>query len=127
MALAPLIIRWGEPRGLPLSRLVCRRRLGAGSVKAPHLPSPCRTPSSQAIKTQGALLICLPPYSPDLNSIEQVFARLKAVLRKIAAYTLKGDRGLSRRSDAIPSHVLWPLTPWRDDRHRFFSILDPAV
>jgi transposase len=25
------------------------------------------------------------PYSPDLNSIEQVFAKLKALLRKIAA------------------------------------------
>ena len=27
----------------------------------------------------------LPPYSPDLNPIEQVFAKLKALLRKTAA------------------------------------------
>ena len=31
----------------------------------------------------------LPAYSPDLNPIEQLFAKLKALLRKIAAYTLK--------------------------------------
>ena len=29
-------------------------------------------------------------YSPDFNPIEQFFAKLKAVLRKLAAYTLKG-------------------------------------
>src|SRR6266404_9963276 len=28
-------------------------------------------------------------YSPDLNPIEQLFAKLKALLRKIASYTLK--------------------------------------
>lgn len=30
----------------------------------------------QAIRTAGANLLFLPPYSPDLNPIEQVFARL---------------------------------------------------
>ena len=44
----------------------------------------------EAIEGRGAILIYLPAYSPDLNPIEQVFAKLKAVLRKIAAYTLKG-------------------------------------
>lgn len=32
----------------------------------------------------GATLRYLPPYSPDLNPIEQVFAKLKALLRKAA-------------------------------------------
>ena len=36
----------------------------------------------------GAELVYLPPYSPDLNPIEQVFARLKALLRKAAARTV---------------------------------------
>lgn len=44
----------------------------------------------EAIEGRGAILIYLPAYSPDLNPIEQVFAKLKAVLRKIAAHTLKG-------------------------------------
>jgi transposase len=33
------------------------------------------------IRTKGAHLIFLPPYSPDLNPIEQVFAKLKNLLR----------------------------------------------
>lgn len=35
-----------------------------------------------AIRAAGAKLFFLPPYSPDLNPIEQVFAKLKALLRK---------------------------------------------
>lgn len=36
----------------------------------------------QAIRAVGAKLLFLPPYSPDLNPIEQVFAKLKTLLRK---------------------------------------------
>ena len=35
-----------------------------------------------AIRAAGARLFFLPPYSPDLNPIEQVFAKLKTLLRK---------------------------------------------
>jgi transposase len=42
----------------------------------------------EAIEARGATLLYLPPYSPDLNPIEQVFAKLKAILRKIAARTV---------------------------------------
>ncbi len=38
-----------------------------------------------AIEARGAILLNLPPYSPDLNPIEQVFAKLKTLLRKAAA------------------------------------------
>lgn len=38
----------------------------------------------QAIRAVGARLIFLPPYSPDLNPIEQMFAKLKLLLRKAA-------------------------------------------
>jgi transposase len=38
-----------------------------------------------AIESAGAQLLFLPPYSPDLNPIEQLFAKLKALLRKAAA------------------------------------------
>ncbi len=41
----------------------------------------------QAIRAAGAHLVFLPPYSPDLNPIEQVFAKLKHLLRKAAART----------------------------------------
>lgn len=34
------------------------------------------------IRARGAHLLFLPPYSPDLNPIEQVFAKLKHLMRK---------------------------------------------
>ncbi len=40
-----------------------------------------------AIRATGASILYLPPYSPDLNPIEQVFAKLKALLRSAAART----------------------------------------
>src|SRR3984957_13761483 len=43
----------------------------------------------QAIEARGAIPFYLPAYSPDLNPIEQLFAKLKSMLRKIAAYSLK--------------------------------------
>jgi Transposase and inactivated derivatives len=39
-------------------------------------------PVRRAIRGCGAKLLFLPPYSPDLNPIEQVFAKLKTLLRK---------------------------------------------
>jgi transposase len=41
----------------------------------------------QAIALAGASLLYLPPYSPDLNPIEQLIAQLKALLRKAVART----------------------------------------
>jgi transposase len=43
----------------------------------------------RAIRAAGAKLFFLPKYSPDLNPIEQVFAKLKHLLRKAAARTLE--------------------------------------
>ena len=43
----------------------------------------------QAIRAAGAKLIFLPKYSPDLNPIEQVFAKLKHLLRKAAPRTIE--------------------------------------
>ena len=42
---------------------------------------------AQAIAATGASILYLPAYSPDLNPIEQLFAKLKALLRKAAART----------------------------------------
>lgn len=41
----------------------------------------------EAIEMSGASLRYLPPYSPDLNPIETVFAKLKALVRKAACRT----------------------------------------
>ena len=44
----------------------------------------------EAIEARGAELRYLPPCSPDLNPIEQAFAKLKALLRKAAERTVDG-------------------------------------
>jgi transposase len=43
----------------------------------------------QLVRAAGAKLFFLPKYSPDLNPIEQVFAKLKHLLRKAAARTIE--------------------------------------
>jgi transposase len=44
--------------------------------------------AAQCLKRQGAWFLFLPPYSPDLNPIEQAFAKIKAYLRKAEARTV---------------------------------------
>jgi transposase len=43
----------------------------------------------EAIENRGATLLYLPPCSPDLNPIEQMFAKLKHFLRKAGARTVE--------------------------------------
>jgi transposase len=43
----------------------------------------------RAIRTAGARLLFLPPYSPDFNPIEQALAKLRALLRKAEERTLE--------------------------------------
>lgn len=52
-----------------------------------HLSSHKGRAIRQALRKAGARLFLLPKYSPDLNPIEQVFAKLKHLLRKAAART----------------------------------------
>ena len=44
----------------------------------------------EAVEAVGARLVYLPPYSPDFNPIEQVFAKLKSLLRKVQERTVSG-------------------------------------
>jgi transposase len=43
--------------------------------------------AARTLRAIGAWFLFLPPYSPDLNSIEMAFSKLKALLRKAAART----------------------------------------
>ena len=54
-----------------------------------HLGSHKSKAVRQLIRSAGAKLLFLPKYSPDLNPIEQVFAKLKHLLRKAAARTIE--------------------------------------
>jgi len=51
----------------------------------------------QLIRSAGAKLFFLPKYSPDLNPIEQVFAKLKHLIRKAAARTVDAGAPLSAK------------------------------
>lgn len=42
----------------------------------------------ETIEAAGAILLYLPPYSPDFNPIEMAFAKLKAILKGAAARTI---------------------------------------
>lgn len=44
--------------------------------------------ATAALKAHGCWFLYLPPYSPDLNPIEQAFSKLKAHLRRIGARSL---------------------------------------
>ena len=45
----------------------------------------------QMIRAVGARLLFLPPYSPDLNPIEQVFAKFKHLMRRAAERTMEAS------------------------------------
>ncbi len=58
----------------------------------------------EAIEAAGATVRYLPPYSPDLNPIEQVFAKLKAILRRIAARSVDAlDQAIASALDHFSS------------------------
>ena len=59
----------------------------------------------EAIEARGAELRFLPPHSPDLNPIEQAFAKLKALLRQAAERTVDGLwTAIGRLLDLFPPH-----------------------
>jgi transposase len=56
----------------------------------------------QLIEERGCELIYLPPYSPDLNPIEEAFAKLKALLRRAGARTCEAlIEAIGRALDAL--------------------------
>ena len=44
----------------------------------------------EAVETAGARVVPLPPYSPDLTPIEEMFSKVKNVVRSVAARTTGG-------------------------------------
>jgi transposase len=68
----------------PLRREGVGAHLAKGEVVIlDNLGSHKGKPARNAIRAKGAHLLFLPPYSPDLNPIEQVFAKLKHLIRAV--------------------------------------------
>jgi transposase len=65
--------------------------LTPGDVIMDNLPAHKVSGVRQAIEAAGAMLLHLPPYSPDLNPIEMAFAKLRTAARR----ALSGIRGKS--------------------------------
>jgi transposase len=64
------------------------------------------------IEDRGATLLFLPPYSPDLNPIEEAFSKVKSTLRKVQARTRETlVEATGRALDAIT----------RGDIHSFYA------
>jgi transposase len=88
--IAPLVVD-GPMRGEILRTYVEQMLVPALSpgdvVVLDNLTAHKVTGVDETIRAVGASLLYLPPYSPDLNPIEQLFAKLKALLRKAGART----------------------------------------
>jgi transposase len=52
-----------------------------------NLSSHKRSKTRRLIESAGAQLLFLPPYSPDFNPIEMIFAKIKQLLRTLACRT----------------------------------------
>lgn len=80
--------------------------LGPGDIVImDNLSSHKRPAVRDAIRARGAMLLFLPPYSPDLNPIEQVFAKLKHLLRKAAERSVDTTwRRIGSLLDDFPPH-----------------------
>jgi len=58
----------------------------------------------EAIEAEGALLIYLPRYSPDLNPIEEMWSKVKSYLRKVGAKTSQAlQDALCQAFDSVTS------------------------
>jgi transposase len=57
------------------------------AVVMDNLSSHKRKRTRELIQAAGAVVLFLPPYSPDLNPIEMIFAKLKGLLRSLACRT----------------------------------------
>jgi len=70
-----------------------------------NLPSHKRVEARRAIEVVGAQLVFLPPYSPDLNPIEQVISKLKRMLRSAKQRTIEGLQAcFGQLLDQFPEH-----------------------
>ena len=74
-----------EPSFTPTSSSSWRRRCGQASNLGSHRSEAIRA----SIRNAGAKLAFLPSYSPDLNPIEQVFAKVKHWMRMAQARSIE--------------------------------------
>ena len=80
-------------------------------------------PARNAIRATGAHLLFLPPYSPDLNPIEQVFAKLKHLLRAAEPRTSRQRGERSANSSIYSPRRSAPTTSETQDMFPYKNIM----
>jgi transposase len=80
--------RDGEAFLVYVREFLCPTLRPGDMVIADNLPSHKVAGVREAIEAVGATLCFLPPYSPDLNPIEKLFSKLKALLKKTACRSI---------------------------------------
>jgi transposase len=71
-----------------VTTFLCPPRQAGDIVIADHRPRHPVAGVKEAIAATGARLRSLPPYSPDLNPLENLFSNLQALLKKAAPRSL---------------------------------------
>jgi transposase len=84
-----------------VQQVLVRQLRPGDTVIMDNLPAHKNAGVRKAIEAAGATLLYLPPYSPDFNPIEMAFAKLKAILRAVAARSR--DDLWQTVGDAIPT------------------------
>ena len=87
-----LRVRWSDQRR-ELPRLSRAERRANARARRHRRHGQSREPQERGHPhrdPRGARLVFLPPYSPDLNPVDQVFAKLKTLLRKAEERTVEG-------------------------------------
>ncbi len=89
-----LIVPWvikgamnGEAFATYMRQVLAPELLPGTVVICDNLATHRNKDAAQALKDVSCWILCLPPYSPNLNPIEMAFSKLKAHLRRIGART----------------------------------------
>jgi transposase len=73
-----------------ISEMLCKALHAGDIVIMDNLTSHKVSGIEESIKAVNAEVRYLPPYSPDLNPIEKMWSKIKAILRKLKARTEDG-------------------------------------
>ena len=65
----------------------------------------------ELVEEAGCGLVYLPAYSPDLNPIEEAFAKIKAILRKAEARTREGLVEMLGQALLVVTGLPWGGSP----------------
>lgn len=77
-----------DTRPLPTRSIRSKNPCKQGAIHTGHRGGIHKSPrAAEVLKEAKSWFLFLPPYSPDLNPIEQAFSKLKAHLRRIGART----------------------------------------